>query len=94
MIQHTVTFRLHDDADAAEFFRRVDELATLDGVQQFEVLQQVGKKNDFTHGLSMYFADQAAYDAYDAHPAHQDFVNNVWLKMVADFLELDYTRYG
>ena len=91
-IQHTVVFRMKNGADADHFLARARELATIGGVNDFEVLRQVGRKNDFTHGLSMYFDDQSAYDAYNSHPDHRTFVNDVWLPNVADFLELDYVR--
>lgn len=89
-IRHTVTFRLRDDADADAFFDRLLALQTIEGVRDFELLHQVGSKNDFTHGLWMSFDDQGAYDAYDAHPDHQAFVGEVWERDVEDFLELDY----
>jgi hypothetical protein len=38
----------------------------------------------------MEFASQAAYDGYNAHPDHVRFVEERWLKEVADFLEIDY----
>lgn len=91
-IQHTVAFRMNDGADADYFLARAPELAAIGGVNDFEVLRQVGRKNDFTHCLSMYFDDQSAYDTYNSHPDHLAFVNDVWLPNVADFLELDYVR--
>ena len=91
-IQHTVVFRMRAGADAADFFAAARMLATIDGVKDLEVLRQVGQKSDFTHGLSMYFDDQTAYDGYNTHPHHVAFVNDVWLPNVADFLELDYVR--
>ena len=91
-IQHTVVFRMNDGADPDQFLARARTLAGIDGVNDFEVLRQVGRKNNFTHGLSMYFDDQSAYDTYNNHPAHLAFVNDVWLPNVADFLELDYVR--
>ena len=91
-IQHTVVFRLNDGANVEHFLARARDLATIDGVSDFEVLRQVGSKNDFTHGLSMYFDDQPAYDSYNEHPDHRAFVNDVWLPNVADFLELDFLR--
>lgn len=91
-IQHTVVFRIKNGADVDQFFARARELATIVGVNDFEVLRQVGLKNDFTHGLSMYFDDQSAYDTYNSHANHRAFVNDVWLPNVADFLELDYVR--
>lgn len=92
MIQHTVVFRLITGADTDDFFTRARGLAAIAGVDDFEVLRQVGQKNTFTHGLSMYFGDQLAYDSYNNHPDHLAFVNEVWLPNVADFLELDYVR--
>jgi hypothetical protein len=38
----------------------------------------------------MEFADQAAYDSYNAHPEHRSFVEKRWLQEVSDFLESDY----
>ena len=92
MMQHTVVFRMNNGADAGHFFARARELAEIDGVNDFEVLRQVGQKNNFTHGLSMYFDDQPDYDGYNNHPDHRAFVNDVWLPNVADFLELDFVR--
>ena len=91
-IQHTVVFRLNSGADADDFLTRARGLAAIPGVDDFEVLRQVGQKNTFTHGLSMYFGDQSAYDSYNDHPNHVAFVNEVWLPNVADFLEVDYVR--
>ena len=54
----------------------------------FEVLRQVGHKSEFSHGLSMYFDDDADNDTYLDHPDHLAFVNDVWLPNVADFLDL------
>ena len=93
MIQHTVTFRLHPTVDEAAFLARARRLGELDGVERFEVLRQVGRKNDFTHALSMWFPTQDEYHAYNAHPDHVAFVSDVWLRDVADFLELDYVSF-
>ena len=91
-IQHTVVLRLNDGAAVDQFFVRARRLAEIPGVLNFEVLRQVGAKSDFTHGLSMWFDDQSAYDGYIGHLDHLAFVNEVWLPNVADFLELDYVR--
>lgn len=90
MIQHTVSFRLDAAADADAFWDRVDSLRAIPGVVDFTVLRQVGTKNHYTHALSMYFASQDDYDAYNAHPVHVAFVEQVWVPCVADFIELDY----
>jgi Stress responsive A/B Barrel Domain len=94
MITHTVTFRLaHDRGSAAEqdfldTARR--ELSAIDGVQDFAISDQVGAKSDLTLQFSMVFADQAAYDAYNTHPAHVAFVSERWVPEVAEFQEFDY----
>jgi hypothetical protein len=94
MIRHTVAFRLkHASGSAAEadFLRAADVLAKIPGVQKFEKLRQVGAKNDFRFGFSMEFADQAAYDSYNAHAEHTWFVCERWVPEVEAFLEIDYT---
>lgn len=97
MILHTVVFRLHhpvgSDAET-EFLLTAKQLWKLPGVLDFRVYRQVSKKNDFTFGLSMYFATQTTYDAYNNHPDHLHFVNEVWLKQVADFMEIDYIEHS
>lgn len=90
MIQHTVAFRLDEAADADEFWRRVAGLSEIGGVRQFQVLRQVGLKNDFTHALSMQFDSQTDYDDYNEHADHVAFVQQAWLPNVAEFIELDY----
>ena len=54
------------------------------------MLREVSPKNGYRFGISMEFADQAAYDAYNAHPDHVRFVETRWLPEVSDFLEIDY----
>ena len=44
--------------------RRGAALAAIPGVQRFERLRQTSTRNDFSFGVSMEFADQAAYDGY------------------------------
>ena len=38
----------------------------------------------------MEFADDAAYQAYNEHPDHTNFVESRWVPEVEDFLEIDY----
>jgi hypothetical protein len=93
-IRHTVAFRLkHPDGSDAE--RAFVETATtvlpaIPGVEEFEFLDEVSPKNGFRFGISMEFADQAAYDAYNEHPDHARFVAERWVPEVEDFLEIDY----
>lgn len=93
-IRHTVAFRLrHEPGSDAErdFLAAAARLAGISGVEAFEVLAEVSPKNDFRFGLSMEFADQTAYDGYNAHPDHVRFVEERWLVEVDDFVEVDYT---
>jgi len=92
MIRHIVPFRLKHPAGSPEetsFLAANRKLADIPGVEQFELSRQVSPKNDFTFCVFMVFADQAAYDAYNQHPVHVDFVQNRWLPEVADFMEID-----
>jgi quinol monooxygenase YgiN len=92
-IRHTVTFRLRHapgSREEAAFLAEAETLAAIPGVETFELLRQVGRKNEFAFGISMEFADQGAYDGYNAHPSHLRFVEQRWLPEVAEFLELDY----
>ena len=94
MIRHTVVFTLkhaHGSLQEKAFLRDAKiALEEIPGVKKFEQLRQVSKKNDYRFGFSMEFADQAAYDAYNAHPKHVNFVQDRWNREVEKFLEIDY----
>jgi heme-degrading monooxygenase HmoA len=95
MIRHTVVFRLKHAAGSAEeqgFLKAAGELAAIPGVEQFETLRQVSPKNPYTFGLSMEFASAEAYAGYSEHPEHVQFVQERWLKEVAEFMEIDYEK--
>ena len=97
MIRHTAVFRLkHAAGSAAEaaFLAALVKLQAISGVQKFEVLRQVSPKCEFSFGVSMEFADQAAYDGYNVHPDHAAFVQGRWLPEVAAFTEIDYVPLG
>jgi hypothetical protein len=92
-IRHTVAFTLlHREGSAEErdFLDAAAHLATIPGVEAFELLAEVSPKNDYRFGLSMEFADRAAYEHYNEHPDHVRFVQERWLSEVGAFLELDY----
>ena len=93
-IRHTVAFTLlHKPVSAEEqaFLEAAAQLAAIPGVEAFELLSQVSPKNSFSFGISMEFADQAAYNGYNEHADHVRFVRERWLVEVTDFLELDYS---
>ena len=93
-VRHTVSFALAHppgSAQEADFLAAAARLAeVVPGVEAFEVLREVSPKNAFVHGLSMEFADRAAYEAYNGHPEHVAFVQERWLAEVTDFQEIDY----
>ena len=97
MIRHTVAFRLrHPEGSAAErsFLDTGQQvLSAIPGVERFERLREVSRKNGFTFGFWMEFADQAAYDRYSSHPDHNRFVQERWAREVEEFLEIDYVPY-
>jgi len=89
-IRHTVVFALREPDAAVDFLAAAQRLSAIPGVEAFEILDEVSPKNGYRYGISMEFAGQDAYDAYNAHPDHVRFVQERWLPEVADFLELDY----
>ena len=92
-IRHTVVFTLaHPEGSPAEadFLATAGALSAIPGVEAFQILRETSPKNGYRFGISMEFADRAAYDAYNEHPDHVRFVQERWLAEVADFLEIDY----
>ena len=93
-IRHTVAFTLvHGEGSAEErdFLQAAGRLATIPGVEAFELLAEVSPKNGYRYGISMEFADRPAYERYNEHPDHVRFVQERWLSEVSEFLELDYS---
>jgi len=94
-IEHTVVFRLThpaDSPDESDFLATArSTLTAIPGVEDFTVKRQVSTKSDLAWQFSMRFADQATYDAYNAHPAHVEFVATRWQTEVAAFQEYDFT---
>ena len=92
-IRHTVAFALlHEEGSPEErdFLEAAERLASIPGVEAFELLAEVSPKNGYRFGISMEFADRSAYDRYNEHPDHIRFVQERWLSEVSEFLELDY----
>ena len=92
-IRHTVVFALvHAEGSDEErdFLHAAGRLAEIPGVEAFELLAEVSPKNDYRFGISMEFADKAAYEHYNDHPEHVRFVQERWVPEVRDFLEVDY----
>ena len=93
MIQHSVIFKLkHARGSEAEkrFMEAAMRLASIPGVLNFKLFRQTSKKNTFDYGLVMEFESDIAYEAYNEHPEHQEFIKGYWVDGVDDFLEIDY----
>jgi len=92
-VRHTVAFTLvHQEGSAEErdFLDGAERLADIPGVEAFELLAEVSPKNGYRFGISMEFADGAAYDRYNEHPDHIRFVQQRWVSEVSEFIEIDY----
>lgn len=93
-IQHMVIFDLKHEKGSAlaqKFLRDGQQiLSHLPVVKNFQVLNQVSLKNDYSYGFSMIFADRKAYETYNNHPNHIAFVENRWKTEVTRFLEIDF----
>ena len=92
-VRHTVAFTLvHGEGSREErdFLNAAEHLASIPGVEAFELLAGVSPKNGYRFGISMEFANRSAYDRYNEHPDHIRFVQQRWLPEVSEFLELDY----
>jgi hypothetical protein len=95
-IVHTVMFSLKHEIDAPETMKFLLDgqriLTAIPSVQNFQVMRQVSKKNEFDFFFSMEFADQTAYQLYNDHPDHVKFVKERWEKEVVKFLEADFVK--
>jgi Stress responsive A/B Barrel Domain len=93
-IEHTVVFRLAHPAGSSAEAGFLDAarsaLTGIPGVADFAVKRQVSPKSDLVWQFAMRFADQAAYDAYNAHPVHVEFVATRWQNEVVAFQEYDF----
>jgi hypothetical protein len=72
-----------------EFFIALKALEDINGVEKMEVSRQTSSKNKFKYGFSMEFASNEIYLAYSIHPQHDAFVNDFFIPLVEDFMEID-----
>jgi hypothetical protein len=93
-IRHMVIFNLKYSKGSAEADKFLSDgkriLTSIPEVTKFEACNQVSPKNDYDYGFTMDFANQADYETYNAHPAHESFVEERWKKEVDRFLEIDF----
>lgn len=93
-IIHTVQFTLKHSPTSPAAKNFISDarsiLSAIPVVQNFTVLRQISKKNNFQYSFSMLFHDENAYKAYNENPTHLAFVNQRWIPEVSSFLEADY----
>lgn len=93
-IRHMVIFNLKYEKGSPEAIKFLEDgkriLTGIPVVSNFEVLNQISKKNKYTYGFSMVFANSRDYETYSNHGSHAEFVRERWMKEVTDFLEIDF----
>jgi hypothetical protein len=93
MICHVVLIRLKDESEGARLLARARELLGLiPVVRNLRVGTGLGKKDERAHpfALVMEFDDEAALEAYQVHPRHQEFVKDVVSPLQEDKKVFDY----
>ena len=89
----TVVFKLKYPKGSPEekkFLNAANKLSSISVVHNFEAFRETSKKNDFDYFFYMEFESMKAYDEYNEHPVHTEFVETYWKKYVEKFLEIDY----
>jgi Stress responsive A/B Barrel Domain len=74
MLIHIVSFKYRDGVDEAtreDHRRRLQALATIEGVEELQVgADVVGSARSYDTGLMIRFGGRAALDAYQSDPRH------------------------
>ncbi|MDD7986539.1 Dabb family protein [Lentisphaera marina] len=94
MITHGVVFTLKTDSPLSreEFFAKALKLKKIETVSKFKIVRETSPKNKFEFGLFMKFKSPKEYEYYNNHPDHLDFVQNIWIPNVEDFMEIDFEK--
>ena len=93
MYIHMFAFRLKPGVTEEQQARMLREIRALER-QIPGILETVIGKNDsprgqgYVMGGAMKFQDQAAFEAYNVHPVHQDLLG--WLSPLIDAIEVDF----
>src|SRR4051794_17901095 len=92
-VKHTVVYRvLHpqESEEESRFLEAAAGLAPIPGAGRFELLPAASSTNSYGSGISMEFADRAAFERYNARAELEPFVRERWLAAVDACLEIDY----
>jgi hypothetical protein len=91
-IRHAGIFNFNATVSESQkhaFFVALKALEEISGVEKMEVSRQTSSKNKFKYEFSMEFASNEIYQAYSIHPQHDAFVQNFFIPLVEDFMEID-----
>lgn len=94
MICHVVLVRLRDDLseEATERFleQAREVLGAIPGVRNLRAGRDIRGDSSHPCALVMEFADRDALEAYQVHPEHRRFLDEIIGPIVEDKLVLDY----
>ena len=93
MVMHMFAFRLKSGVTEAQQQRMLSDIGEVKSQIPLVLESHVGKNisprgQGFVIGGMMKFADQAALESYNAHPAHQALLQ--WLVPLIDAIEVDF----
>jgi hypothetical protein len=93
MYIHMFAFRLKDGVDEAQKERMVSEIRDLQnripGILETHAGRNLSARGQgFEIGGVMKFHDRAAFEAYAAHPVHQQLLS--WLRPLIEPIEVDF----
>jgi hypothetical protein len=93
-IRHMVVFNTKygkDDPRTREFIEAtVRALGGIPYAREFSQVRQYSAMCPYDYGFVFDFETQEDYDAYNAHPDHQNYLKEQWAVHVKDFMEVDF----
>lgn len=94
MICHVVLIRLRDDVSDEATARFLEQarrvLGPIPGVTHLRVGRSIRRAESHPCALVMEFSDREALEAYQVHPEHQRFLDEIIGPIVEDKVVLDY----
>lgn len=94
MLAHIVLFNFKPKVDSGQREQILalarNKLADIPGVHHLLVGQAVKTGSEHEHGLCMYFADEAALNAYREHPDHVHFRDEEFFPFLETVKGLDF----
>jgi hypothetical protein len=96
-VKHLVIFNFKNDKMFYEKDKFLQDsksiLTSIEGVENFEILNQLNSDINYSFGFSMEFKDQETYESYKNNPIHLDYVKQIWQKDIEQFIGMDFNDY-